>query len=463
MTSCDRQVPGQAMSESEASAHLAALVRENHRRIHARYRIGESPPIERLGIVGAGMMGSVVAASAIGYGIPVVITDLSPAALAAVRQEIPKWIAAECIDSLTDVDQRVARLVSVTPDLAEVAACDLVVESIVENVTTKRTFYSGLERLCPDETLIVSNTSTLPIAELAAHLRRPQRFAGLHYFPPLGAHKMFEIIPGAKTTAAATSRLIQFAERVGRIPIVVADGRGFVVNRILMAYMNAGIRLLMQGVDITAIDSAASAFGMQLGPIRLYDKVGMDVAVQCGVSFSADSDTLIARTPIVVRMMKAKQLGRKTGRGFYLYEPADGGGQAGDVNPRALQIIEPLVESRVDLSAAEIEAAIILPMVIEATKLLEIERARNAGQIDLAVMCGFGFAASRGGPLYWADRVGAGRVVETLQSLQHLGPHLCPTQTLLEAAKYSLRFYDRIGGDGGDIIAGAQAAARNML
>lgn len=446
MTSSDRLVPDKALSEPEASAHLERLVRENHRRNHACFRVDDASPVERVGIVGAGVMGSVVAASAIGYGIPVVITDQNPAALAGVKQEIPKRMPAECLESLADIDQRVARLVSVSPNLAEVAACDLVVESIVENVTTKRNFYSGLEKLCSDETIIVSNTSTLPITELAAHLRMPQRFSGLHYFPPIGVRKMFEVIPSAKTDDAVTARLIQFSERIGRIPIVVTDGRGFAVNRILMAYMSAGMRLLMKGVGMKAIDDAGEAFGMRLGPIRLYDEVGLDVAMQCGWSFSADSDTLVVRTPVIVRMMKAKQLGRKAGRGFYIYEANGGGEQVGDVNPIAQQIVEPAIESRADLSPAEIQAAITLPMVIEATKLLEAGRVESAGQLDLAVMCGIGFATSRGGPLYWADRVGAGCIVEAIKSLEHIGPHLCPTPLLLDAAKRGRAFY----GDGGD-------------
>ncbi len=460
MTSSDRLVPGNAMSEPEALTHLETLVRKNHRRNHACYRVDDAAPVERVGIVGAGVMGSVVAASAIRYGIPVVITDQNPEALAGVKKEIPKRMPAEGLDSSTDIDQRVNQLVSVTPDLAEVAACDLVVESIVENVTTKRNFYSVLEKLCADETLIVSNTSTLPITELAAHLRVPQRFSGLHYFPPIGARKIFEIIPSAKTSEAATARLIQFAERIGRIPVVVEDGRGFVVNRILMAYMSAGMRLLMQGVDVNAIDSAALAYGMRLGPIRLYDEVGLDVAMQCGWSFSADSDTLVARTPTVVRMMKAKQLGRKAGRGFYIYEPAESGEQVGDVNPIAQRIVESAIESRVDLSPAELEAAVILPMVVEATKLLEIGRAHSAGQLDLAVMCGIGFATSRGGPLYWADQVGADCIVEALKALEHLGPHLGPTPLLLDAAKHGRRFYDR--NNDGDPTADPSAAVRNV-
>ncbi|MEO8498650.1 MAG: 3-hydroxyacyl-CoA dehydrogenase family protein, partial [Planctomycetota bacterium] len=238
-------------------------------------------------------------------------------------------------------------------------------------------------------------------------------------------------------------------------------GRGFVVNRILMAYMSAGIRLAMRGVDINAIESAALAFGMRMGPIRLYDEVGLDVALQCGWSLSADSDTLVARTPSVVRLIKAKHLGRKAGRGFFIHEAADGSEQVGDVNPKALQLIESEIESRVDLSPAEIQAAITLPMVIEATKLLEIERAHSPGQVDLAVMCGFGFAPSRGGPLYWADQVGAARIVAALKSLEHVGPHLCPTQLLLDTAKHGGRFYDR-NNRGGEPTADSSSDVRKM-
>ncbi|MEO8496513.1 MAG: 3-hydroxyacyl-CoA dehydrogenase family protein, partial [Planctomycetota bacterium] len=241
MTSSDMLVLGEAMSEPEAAMHIAALVQENQLRNRALYHVGEVPPVERVGIVGAGVMGSIVAAAAIRYGVPVVITDQNPAALASLMQAIQMRMPAEGLDSLPVGDDRVAELLTITPSLADVAACDLIVESIVENVTTKRNFYASLELLCADDTLIVSNTSTLPIGELAAHLRQPERFCGLHYFPPIGEQKMFEIIPGAKTNEVTTARLIRFAERLGRIPVVVADGRGFVVNRILMAYMSAGI------------------------------------------------------------------------------------------------------------------------------------------------------------------------------------------------------------------------------
>jgi 3-hydroxyacyl-CoA dehydrogenase/enoyl-CoA hydratase/3-hydroxybutyryl-CoA epimerase len=161
-------------------------------------------------------------------------------------------------------------------------------------------------------------------------------------------------------------------------------------------------------------------------------------------------------------MIKAKQLGCKAGRGFFIHEVSEIGEQIGDVNPKALQLIESEISSPVNLSPEEIEAAITCPMVIEATKLLEIGRARSAGQLDLAVMCGFGFATSCGGPLHWADQVGADRIVKTLESLQHLGPHLRPTQSLLDAALRGLRFYDRNNDDRGDSTAESSSAVRNI-
>lgn len=238
MTISETLVPGKPMSESAASAHLTALIRANHQRNNLRYDIESSQPLDRVGIVGAGVMGSIVGASAIRHDVPIVITDQNPEALTTIKQGIRRRIHSESVEPIPDIDERLADLVTVTSRLEDVAACDLVVESIVENVTTKRNFYIGLEKLCDDDTIIVSNTSTLPIAELAAHLRHPHRFCGLHYFPPIGEQKMVEVIPSSKTSEVVTSRLVKFSERIGRLPIVVADGRGFVVNRILMAYMS---------------------------------------------------------------------------------------------------------------------------------------------------------------------------------------------------------------------------------
>ncbi len=462
MTSTDTRLMGcHAMNESESSQHVRTLVDENHRRNHVRYEVGTAADVARVGIVGAGVMGSIVAASAIGHDIPVVISDRDPDALQTVKQGIQQAMVAEGIDPVKYTESRLSEYLCLTSDLEKVAACDVVVESIVENVTVKRTFYSGLEKLCQDGTLIVSNTSTLPISELAAHLHKPQRFCGLHYFPPIGARKMLEIIPSSKTSDLATARLIRFCEQIRRIPIVVADGRGFLVNRILMAYMNAGIRLVSVGVAIEAIESAALEFGMRMGPIRLYDEVGLDIALQCGWSLSADSETFIARTPTIVRMIKKKQLGRKSGRGFFIHQTANASERAGTINPVARELIDAQIDARVELSPTQIEAALTLPMIVEATRLLELERAHSAWQVDLAVVCGIGFPPSLGGPLWWADQIGAARIVETLESLRHLGPHLHPTQSLLDAAKHRQRFYHQPADVQRHTISRSAAAIRN--
>ncbi len=434
---------GKTMCELDASKHVASLVGANRQRNVARFAFDDVRPISRIGIVGAGVMGSIVAASAVSHGIPVAITDLSEEALDRLPGAIEEAMRAESADSADAMPAKVADLVTRTTNLEDVSSCDLIVESIVENVTTKRNFYSVLEKICPDDKLIVSNTSTLPIAELAAHFRCPQRFCGLHYFPAIGQRKMLEVIPGAKTDSLTTASVVRYSEQVDRIPIVVADGRGFLVNRILMAYMNAGIRLALAGVDIEAIEAAAADFDMIMGPIRLYDEVGLDVALQCGWSFSADSETLIVRTPVIVRLMKLKHLGRKAGRGFFIHQSTNEDERVGGINPKAREILESQIESRSELTPRQTMSAITLPMIIEATKLLESGRAESAEQLDLAVMCGFGFPASRGGPLFWADQLGAARIVNELDSLRHIGPHLEPTALLIEHAQNNLSFYER--------------------
>lgn len=462
MASFDTLIPSVIMTESEVSRHVAGLVEKNRQQNQALDNVSESAPVQRVGIVGAGVMGSIVAASALGYGFSVVITDDNPAALNGVKRAILDALKAERPGFNEKLDRCMDDHLRLTSHLKDVAACDLIVESIVENVTAKRTFYSVLEKLCPAETLIVSNTSTLPITDLAAHLRNPQSFGGLHYFPPTGEHKILEIIPGANTSAIAMARLVEFCQRLDRIPIVVVDGRGFLVNRILMAYMNSAISLVTAGVPIEKIESAALDFGMRMGPIRLYDEVGLDVALQCAWSLSADSETFITRTPTIVRMMKKKQLGCKTGRGFFVHQATADNERVGDINPLAQEIIDAQLESRADLSPSQIEAAIILPMVIEATRLLEIERAHSAWQIDLAVTCGIGFPQSRGGPLWWADQVGASRIVEALHSLDNLGPQLHPTQLLLDVAKDGEMFHARFDNEQPDSDIRASSATRKL-
>jgi 3-hydroxyacyl-CoA dehydrogenase len=253
---------------------------------------------------------------------------------------------------------------------------------------------------------------------------------------------MLEIIPGNRTDDRTTAALVGFSETLGRIPVLVADGRGFLVNCLLMAYMNAAMKLLLAGVDVREIERAALGFGMRVGPIHFYDLIGLDVALNSAFSLAAESDAMVSRSPVMLRLIKAKMLGRKTGAGFFLHDHAQKEDPVGRVNPRAAELIARAVDGPLSLSPEQLTHAILLPVVVEATRLMQLDRARSAGQIDLAVMFGFGFPTRRGGLLHWADQLGADRIVAALDSLPDLGPHLSPTPLLLQMARRGQRFCD---------------------
>jgi 3-hydroxyacyl-CoA dehydrogenase/enoyl-CoA hydratase/3-hydroxybutyryl-CoA epimerase/enoyl-CoA isomerase len=358
-----------------------------------------------------------------------------------------------------DATDVVAGLARTTTDWADVARCDVVIESVIENPLVKRQIFATLEKIARPDTLIASNTSTLPIEQLSSEMQHPERFCGLHFFPPFGERPMLEIIPGSRTGDRTTAALVKFSAALERIPVVVADGRGFLVNCLLMAYMNAAMKLLLAGVDVREIERAALDFGMRVGPVHFYDLIGLDVALNSGFSLAAESDALVSRSPVLLRLVKAKMLGRKTGAGFFVHDQASDDDPVGQVNPRATELIAREVDGPLSLSSEQLTNAILLPVVVEATRLMQLSRARSAGQIDLAVMFGFGFPTQRGGLLHWADQVGAGPIVETLTSLPDLGPHLSPTPLLLEMARRGHRFYDfHAGAD----LSGPVAAGRTV-
>lgn len=456
MTFPSMRTPDDLSLSPDVASHVLGLVEQNRLQNQGTYSAnGGLGEIRRVGVVGAGFMGSSVAAAAVEHGRAVVITDRDEQTLRRAHNSIHAALT-EALGTLDSIwEASIAEAVRTTDDVAEVAECDLVVETVVEDPRIKQQVFADLETHRNTDTIIVSNTSTLPIGQLASKLDDPTRFCGLHFFPPLGEQPMLEIIPGVRTSGETTTRVVEFSEAIGRLPIVVPDGRGFVVNRLIMAYMSAGMRLLTAGVDVQRIDRAALDFGMRVGPIRFYDEIGLDVALNSAWSLAAESDALVARSPVLVRLVKAKQLGRKTGRGFFVHRVESADEIAGDVNIDAARLIAQNVDGEEDLSDLEVASAIVLPVVLEATRLLQEDRARDAGQIDLAAMFGVGFPVWRGGLLFWADGVGAETLATMIESLSHLGPHLHPTQSLSETADVRGRFYDLSG----DMIDSHPAAA----
>lgn len=310
---------------------------------------------------------------------------------------------------------------------------------MVENEQVKKTVYSRLEPLMSPEAILASNTSTIPISKLAAGLKRPDRFVGIHFFNPVRKMPLVEVIRGQQTSDETVAAAVVYAKAIGKSPIVVQDGPGFLVNRLLLPYLNEALELLADGAQIKAIERAAKDFGMPMGPFTLYDMVGLDTSFYAGrVMWEAFPDR-ITPSPVLPALIKQGRLGQKSGRGFFLYKDKHG---RGEPDPTLADIVRTYIRGERKFTPEEITARLFLPMVLEATRILEAKLVRDVRDVDLGLIFGLGFPAFRGGLLFWADTLGAAKIVEMLKPFESLGVRMQPTPMLVEMAKTGRRFYD---------------------
>jgi 3-hydroxyacyl-CoA dehydrogenase len=392
-----------------------------------------------VGIIGAGVMGTAIAAAAVRRGVSVVVVDKDEQAVASAPQRIASRLNSPPIGTDLPLED-VLRLVRTSRELAEAANCAFIVESVLEELAVKQQLLAQLEPLLTSDTIVASNTSTIPLAKLSASLRDPGRLCGSHFFLPVGQAAMVEVIRGEKTRPETLAAAVDFANAIDHLPLVVPDAPGFVVNRLLVPYLAEAMQLLTEGVTVEAVETAAETFGMLMGPLRLLDEIGLDTALECAWTMSGSSADLVVRSPLLVSMVKAKQLGRKTQAGFYVYE---GGEQRPSrLNPALAKSLARWPQEPRPHTADTIVLRLLMPMIQEATRMLQRGSVRDAGQIDLAVMLGFGFPVSRGGLLYWADQLGVARIVQLLGTLDYLGPRALPTPRLVEMAQRGDTFYE---------------------
>ncbi len=322
---------------------------------------------------------------------------------------------------------------------AEIAGNDLVIEAIIENADIKKSVYQRIEPQLAPEAILASNTSTIEIGRLAAALKRPERFVGLHFFNPVRKMPLVEIIRGPKTSDATVASVVAYAKRLGKSPIVVHDGPGFLVNRLLLPFLNEALELISDGAPIKQIEKASRDFGMPMGPLALYDMVGIDTSFYAGrVMWEAFPDRITA-SPILPALIKAGRLGQKSGAGFFAYKDAK---SRGDADPALDKLLSPYVRGSRPFSQEEITHRMFLPMVLEATRILSAKLVRDVRDVDLGVIFGLGFPPFRGGLLFWADTLGAAKIIELLKPLAPLGERMRPTPMLEDMAKTGRKFYD---------------------
>lgn len=395
-------------------------------------------PIRSVGIIGAGMMGTAIAAAHVQHGLSVVIHDTNAATLAGGNAAMASELRRTHSDSVVDNLGRRARW---TAELAEAAVCDLVVESIVETLPAKRALYRQMQPHLAEHTIVASNTSTIPIGRLAESFRDASRFCGLHFFHPVRQRRLVEVVRSPETSDRTVHAITAHASDIGRMPIVVEDGPGFVANRLLFPYLSEALELVREGAALERIEQAAAEFGMAIGPLRLIDEIGLDTTLQAGWVLSAAFPERIMASPLLVSMIKAGRLGRKAAAGFFTYDGGNDMPRRQSALPAAARILASWIDPASARTHDGLALRLILPMLLEATRILEEQKVRDVRDIDLAVLFGLGFPAAKGGLLWWADTLGAAEIIRQVEALGLKRPQFAITPLLRAMAQSGRRFY----------------------
>lgn len=398
--------------------------------------------INRVAVLGAGIMGSGIGAANVRRCIHLTLTDASESALAKGGQRVLEEASYDRKMKGPSVERAIdyAPLLSLTINDEQIAANDLVIEAIVENIDVKKKIFSRIEPHMAPGAILASNTSTIPITQLAKGLQHPERFCGIHFFNPVRRMKLVEVIRGEQTSDETLATAVAYVKRIGKMPVVVNDGPGFLVNRLLLAYMHEAMELICEGAEIKMIERAAKGFGMPMGPIELYDLVGLDTAVYAGRTMWEAFPDRVTASPVLPAMVKANRLGRKTGLGFYSYKNPK---QRPEPDPGLADFLAPFLRKKDrEFTHEELSTRILLPMLLEATRVLEDNIIRDPRDIDLGVIFGLGFPPFKGGLIFWADECGAAKIVEMLKPFAELGTRMQPTESLLEMATSGSKFYD---------------------
>ena len=395
-------------------------------------------PVLRTAVIGAGVMGAGIAQWLSARGLPVILRDINTEQVARGVNGIAKIYRDGIKRHVFTPREARDGMDRIFPAPTEVPLrhVDLVIEAAVENLELKKKIFHRLDELAGDETILATNTSALPVSELAAGTRRPERVVGLHFFNPVHRMQLVEIISARRTAPEVLQRAVSFAQQIGKLPVVVKDSPGFLVNRILMPYLVEAGNLFENGASLANLDEAMLDFGMPMGPMRLLDEVGVDVALHVAQTLAATFSDRMKVPVILGKMAEAGLLGRKNGRGFYLH------GKTAEPQPNPQTAA--FVQSRTAAASSreEIQERMVFLMINEAARCLEEQIVAEPADVDFAMILGTGFAPFRGGPLRYADSVGLEKLAGAMELLADCGAtQFKPCVLLHQLAADGKKFY----------------------
>ncbi|WP_457649887.1 3-hydroxyacyl-CoA dehydrogenase NAD-binding domain-containing protein [Profundibacter sp.] len=407
------------------------------------------PPqqVKKLGVLGAGMMGAGITLVSAMAGIEVVLIDQDQAAADRGKDYTATYMDKGIARKKATPEKKEAalNLITATTDYAALKGCDLIVEAVFEDPKIKAEVTAKVEAVVGDDCIFATNTSTLPITELAKASKRPEQFIGIHFFSPVEKMLLVEIIKGKETGDVAVAKALDFVRQIRKTPIVVNDARFFYANRCIIPYINEGIRMVKEGVAPALVENAAKLVGMPLGPLQLVDETSIDLGVKIAKATRAamgDAYPDGAVDEVLFWMADEGRLGRKTKAGFYAYD--EKGKRLGLWEGLAAKY--PLADEQPDVH--EVQHRLLMAQVLEAVRALEEGVLEDIREGDVGAILGWGFAPWSGGPFSWLDMIGETKAVEICDHLtKTYGERFSTPDLLREMADKGESFYGRFGKD----------------
>ncbi|MEH8020978.1 fatty acid oxidation complex subunit alpha FadJ [Rheinheimera metallidurans] len=405
---------------------------------------GDTKPnrVVKAAVLGGGLMGGGIAnVTATKAGVPVRIKDISEQGISnALKYSyslLQKKFKRRFISN--SEMQKQMLLITGTTDYSGFHDADIVIEAVFEDLALKQNMVADIEQHCGENTIFASNTSSLPIAQIAAKAERPENVIGLHYFSPVDKMPLVEVIAHKTTSAQTIATTVAFARKQGKTPIVVKDGAGFYVNRILALYMNEAANILLEGEPIEKIDQALVKFGFPVGPITLLDEVGIDVGAKISPILSTELGERFVAPAAFDKLLASGRKGKKTEKGFYLYgKSSKKGKKLVDESVYAVLGVTPSAK----LSRDEIANRCMVQMLNEAVRTLDEGIIASPRDGDIGAIFGIGFPPFLGGPFRYIDQLGAANLVAQLRNFEsRFGNRFTPAPRLVAMAEQQQRFY----------------------
>ena len=397
----------------------------------------------KVGVVGAGMMGAGIALVSAQAGIEVVLIDQKQESADKGKAYVEAYCDKGIARKKTTVEQKEALLknITATADYKTLSDCDLIIEAVFEDPSIKATVTKAVEAIIPEDCIFATNTSTLPISDLAKASVRPEQFIGIHFFSPVEKMLLVEIIKGKNTGDRAVAKALDYVRQIRKTPIVVNDARFFYANRCIIPYINEGIRMVKEGVEPALIENAAKLMGMPLGPLQLNDETSIDLGVKIAkatkeaMGEAYDNDEA---DEVLFWLFDQGRLGRKSAAGFYEY----------DARGKRVGIWKGLrdqyTKDGANLDLLEVQHRLMFAQTLEAVRALEEGVLMDVREGDVGAILGWGFAPWTGGPLSWFDMLGASYAAVRCGDLEaSYGPRFKAPDLLLELAEEGDGFYSR--------------------